>query len=546
MAQIEFIDYSFKYPNEDKKALDNINLNIEEGEFVLICGPSGSGKSTLIQQLKTEIAPEGRRYGKILYNNKDIIELDSFIQASDIGMVFQEPDAQIVTDKVINELAFSMENLGYSLDTMGRRMGEIVQFFSMEDRLYEDIHNLSGGQKQILNLASVLLLQPKILLLDEPTSQLDPIASRDFIQMLESLNKDYSITVILSEHRLDDVFPIADRVIFLDKGNIKYEGSPRDAARDIYRKNDKMFFDFLPDISKLYFKLDKGENSMPLTVREGRDWIKNLDIGESFLPVSNSGERDTIIKAKNISFKYERERPLVLNKLNLNIHKGEILSILGGNGSGKSTLLRLLGGAYKPKYGKIYLNGENFYKIPESERYKYIGYLDQNPILYFLHDNVKEEIYNRGEKVHASDRDIEYLINLFQLEDILNRHPYDISGGEKQKLALVLVLLAKPKILLLDEATKGIDPISKNEIGKLLLDLKADGMTIVMATHDIEFAARFSDRCALLFDGDIKTLEKPREFFSENYFYTTTINRILRNKMPQAILYEDVILNEYI
>ena len=546
MAQIEFRDYSFKYPKENKKALDNINLKIEEGEFVLIAGPSGSGKSTLIQQLKTEIAPEGNRDGEILYNNKEIIELDSFTQASDIGMVFQEPEAQIVTDKVINELAFSMENLGYSLDTMGRRMGEIVQFFGMENRLYEDIHNLSGGQKQILNLASVLLLQPKVLLLDEPTSQLDPISSRDFIQMLENLNKDYSITTILSEHRLDNIFAIADRVILLDNGHIKYEGSPENVAREIYESGDKVYFDFLPNISKLYFKLDKDTSPMPLTVREGRNWIRNMDIGESILPIPNNDKKDIIIKAKNISFKYERERPLILDKLNLNIYNGEILSLLGGNGSGKSTLLKVLGGAFKPQYGKIYLNGENFYKISQSERYKYIGYLDQNPILYFLQDSVKEEIYKRRESVDAKVEYMEYLIDLFALDEILNRHPYDISGGEKQKLALALVLLAKPKILLLDEATKGIDPISKDEIGKLLLDLKEEGMTIIMATHDIEFAAKFSDRCALLFDGDIKTLEEPEEFFSENYFYTTTINRIIRDKVPKAILYEDVVINEYI
>lgn len=235
-----------------------------------------------------------------------------------------------------------------------------------------------------------------------------------------------------------------------------------------------------------------------------------------------------------------------MDKLNLNIHNGEILSLLGGNGSGKSTLLRVLGGAYKPQYGKIYLNGKSYYKISKEERYKHIGYLDQNPILYFLYDSVKEEIYTRGEKLNAKNSDIEYLLDLFELGKILNSHPYDISGGEKQKLALALVLLSKPKILLLDEATKGIDPISKDEIGKLLLNLKEKGMTIVMATHDIEFAAKFSDRCALLFDGDIKTLERPREFFSENYFYTTTINRIIRDKMPKAILYEDVVINEYI
>lgn len=547
MAQIELIEYSFKYPREDKKALDNINLSIDEGEFILICGPSGCGKTTLLQQLKKEIIPEGEITGNALYKDTKIDDLNDFIAASDIGMVFQEPETQIVTDRVINELAFSMENLGYSLDTMGRRIGEMVHFFGIEDKMYEKVYNLSGGQKQVLNLASVLVLQPKVLLLDEPTSQLDPVSSKEFIQMVQNLNRDFSITVILSEHRLDEIFHIADRVIMLDKGQIKYEGSPRDVAREIYKKEDKVFLNYIPDISRLYFKLDKEKDNMPLTVREGKKWIKNIDIKENNPTNSSSKEKkNTIINIKNISFKYEREKPLVLDKLNLDINQSEILSILGGNGAGKSTLLKVVAGAYKPQYGEIYINGEKLYNIDESERFRHIGYLDQNPTLYFLHDSVEEEIYNRAEKINADEKDVKYLIDLFELNNILHRHPYDISGGEKQKVALTTVLLAKPKILLLDEPTKGIDPISKKKIGELLLNLKEMGITLVIATHDIEFAARFSDRCALLFDGDIKTIEEPRDFFSQNYFYTTSINRIMRDKLPNAIIYEDVVQDEHI
>ena len=547
MAQIQLIEYSFKYPREDKKALDNINLSIDEGEFILICGPSGCGKTTLLQQLKKEILPEGEITGNALYEGTKIDDLDDFIAASHIGMVFQEPETQIVTDRVINELAFSMENLGYSLDTMGRRMGEMVHFFGIEDKMYEKVYSLSGGQKQVLNLASVLVLQPKVLLLDEPTSQLDPVSSKEFIQMVQNLNRDFSITVILSEHRLDEIFHIADRVIMLDKGQIKYEGSPRDVAREIYKKEDKVFLNYIPDISRLYFKLDKEKDNMPLTVREGKKWIKNIDIKENNPTNSSSKEKkNTMINIKNISFKYEREKPLVLDKLNLDINQSEILSILGGNGAGKSTLLKVVAGAYKPQYGEIYINGGKLYNIDEIERFRHIGYLDQNPTLYFLHDTVEDEIYNRAEKINADEKDVKYLIDLFELNNILHRHPYDISGGEKQKVALTTVLLAKPKILLLDEPTKGIDPISKKKIGELLLNLKKMGITLVMATHDIEFAARFSDRCALLFDGDIKTIEEPKDFFSQNYFYTTSINRIMRDKLPNAIIYEDVVQDEHI
>lgn len=541
MAQIELNEYSFKYPGEDKKALDNINLSIDEGEFILICGPSGCGKTTLLQQLKKEIIPEGDKKGTALYKGMPISELDGFTAASNIGMVFQEPESQIVTDRVINELAFSMENLGYPLDIMGRRMGEMVHFFGLENKLYEKVHNLSGGQKQVLNLASVLLLQPKVLLLDEPTSQLDPVSSKEFIQMVENLNRDYSITVILSEHRLEEVFQIADRVIMLDKGQIKYQGTPKDIAKEIYSKDDKIFLNYLPSISKLYFNLDEEKDNMPLTVREGKRWVKDISLEEKPSVKPNTKEKESILKIKNISFKYEREKPLVLNKLNLDINEGEILSILGGNGSGKSTLLKTLAGGNKPQYGDIYFKGKKLYSIDINKRFKYIGYLDQNPMLYFLHDKVKDEIYNRAEKIGVDERDIHYLIDLFELNNILHRHPYDISGGEKQKVALATVLLAKPKVLLLDEPTKGIDPISKNKIGELLLNLRESGITLVMATHDIEFSAKFSDRCALLFDGDIKTVEEPNTFFSQNYFYTTTINRVMREKLPNAIVYEDVV-----
>lgn len=541
MAQIELKEYSFKYPGEDKKALDNINLSIDEGEFILICGPSGCGKTTLLQQLKKEIIPEGDKKGTALYKGMPISELDGFTAASNIGMVFQEPESQIVTDRVINELAFSMENLGYPLDIMGRRMGEMVHFFGLENKLYEKVHNLSGGQKQVLNLASVLLLQPKVLLLDEPTSQLDPVSSKEFIQMVENLNRDYSITVILSEHRLEEVFQIADRVIMLDKGQIKYQGTPKDIAKEIYSKDDKIFLNYLPSISKLYFNLDEEKDNMPLTVREGKRWVKDISLEEKPSVKPNTKEKESILKIKNISFKYEREKPLVLNKLNLDINEGEILSILGGNGSGKSTLLKTLAGGNKPQYGDIYFKGKKLYSIDINKRFKYIGYLDQNPMLYFLHDKVKDEIYNRAEKIGVDERDIHYLIDLFELNNILHRHPYDISGGEKQKVALATVLLAKPKVLLLDEPTKGIDPISKNKIGELLLNLRESGITLVMATHDIEFSAKFSDRCALLFDGDIKTVEEPNTFFSQNYFYTTTINRVMREKLPNAIVYEDVV-----
>jgi energy-coupling factor transporter ATP-binding protein EcfA2 len=543
MAQIELNKFSFKYPGEEKKALDNIDLSIDEGEFILICGPSGCGKTTFLQQLKKEICPEGEIQGKATYNGVEIMKLDDLVASQQIGMVFQEPESQIVTDSVCHELAFSMENMGYPVDMMRRRIGEMVHFFGIEEKMYESVHNLSGGQKQILNLASVLLLQPKVLLLDEPTSQLDPVSSREFIQMVYNLNRDFSITVLLSEHRLEEVFPIADRVVIMDEGRIKYHGTPRDVADKIYRSGDEKFFKYLPSITKLYFTLDedKKKENIPFVVREGKKWVEGIDIKEDAIEPNDDEMEDTIMKLKDVSFKYEREKPFILRKLNFSINKGEILSILGGNGAGKSTLLKVMAGANKPQYGQVYLEGEKLYKMDERKRYSKVGYLAQNPMLYFFHDTVKSDIYDVAEKAGAKEEEVRELIKIFSIEDILDRHPYDISGGEKQKVALITVLLPKPEILLLDEPTKGIDPISKMDIGELIFKLKDEGITIVMATHDIEFAARFSDRCALIFDGDIACSEKPSRFFSENYFYTTTVNRVMREKMPHAVVWEDVI-----
>lgn len=544
MAQIVLNKLSFKYPGEEKYALDNINLSIDEGEFVLICGPSGCGKTTLLHQLKKEIQPEGNVNGQILFNGVEIKKLEDIVASQEIGMVFQEPESQIVTDTVCHELAFSMENIGYPVDMMRRRIGEMVHFFGIEEKMYESIHNLSGGQKQILNLASVLLLQPKLLLLDEPTSQLDPVSSREFIQMVYDLNRDFSITVLLSEHRLEEVFPIADKVIIMDEGNIVYHGTPKAVAMDIFKNEDKKFFKYLPSTAKLYFTLDeyKSKENIPLTIREGKKWVSNVELCEGIVEKKNPiNNESTIMSLKNVSFKYEREKPFILRKLNFNIKRGECISILGGNGAGKSTLLKVMAGANKPQYGHVKIGDKKLYSISKNERFSQIGYLAQNPMLYFLHDNVRDEIYDVAKRVKASEKEVQQLIELFSVGEILDRHPYDISGGEKQKVALITVLLPNPEILFLDEPTKGIDPMSKIKFGNLINKLKNKGITIVMATHDIEFAARFSDHCALLFDGDIACIEEPTTFFSKNYFYTTTVNRVMREKLPHAIVWEDVI-----
>jgi len=551
MALIDIQNLNFAYPHSTEKTLKDINISVEAGEFVVICGPSGCGKTTLISQLKREIRPEGELSGRILYRGLPIDCLSKQEAAAEIGMVFQDPENQIVLDTVIHELAFAMENLGYDILAMKKRIGEMCSFFGLEKMLHKPVNELSGGEKQILSLASVLLLQPKVLLLDEPTSQLDPIASKEFLQMVHRLNRELSMTVIMTEHRLEDVFPLADKVIFMQEGEIKHMGDPKSVSFSMLASKDASVYNYLPSVVRMYSYL-KGEiesSEIPVDVREAKKTICDLIVETQLINGSDSPRSKVsekpIIKLTEVCFRYEKDQPDVLNRLSLEVFPGEFLAILGGNGAGKSTLLQVMAGLKKPQRGKVYFKGQDMLRIKDEDRYLQIGYLAQNPMLYFIHDTVEEEIYRRAEilkdKVDNIDELLEEYIDLFGLGPLLKRHPYDLSGGEKQKLAMATVLLSRPKVLLLDEPTKGLDPTFKVSFKGALDKLIKRGTTIVMVSHDIEFVAANAGSCALLFNGEITTKDSPVNFFSENYFYTTAVNRTVREKLPKAITVEDVI-----
>lgn len=548
MAKIDIRNFSFTYPRAEKEALSNLNLSVKEGEFVVICGPSGCGKTTLLYQLKKQLRPRGHISGEIFYDDILIEELSDEKAATEIGIVFQDPESQIVLDTVIHELAFSLENMGYDTGKIRKSVAEMASFFGLENTLYKSIHELSGGQKQILNLASVLLLKPKVLLFDEPTSQLDPIAAQKFLSMIYRINQELSMTIIMTEHRLEDVFALADKVVILDEGKIKYLGTPKEVSYMILDKKDREFEKFLPSIVKLFFGLKKFPfkvEEIPMNVKEAKPVIARILKKDKSLVENREkpSKRKPIIKIKDVFFKYEKDAPLVLKGLSLDIFKGEILTIMGGNGTGKSTLLQVILGLKNPQHGKVLFEGKEVNRIAKKVRFSRIGYLAQNPMLYFVYDTVREEMFCRGERHNKASKDIEYLIERFSLRPLLNRHPYDLSGGEKQKLAMAIVLLSEPEVLLLDEPTKGVDPNFKEDFKKLLEDLQKSKVTIVMVTHDIEFAAKISTRCALIFDGKVACEASPRTFFSKNYFYTTSINRVVRDKIPEAIVVEDVIQN---
>ncbi|WP_341323214.1 energy-coupling factor transporter ATPase [Solibacillus sp. FSL H8-0523] len=536
MAIIKIENVSFTYPHESKSVLKNIQLDIEQGEFITLIGQSGCGKSTLLKHLKKELQPHGEKQGAIYYNGTNLRELDDYTAATDIGFVMQNPENQIVTDKVWHELAFGLENIGVDQVTIRRRVAEMANFFGIHKWFREKTTVLSGGQKQLLNLASILVMQPKVLLLDEPTSQLDPIAAMEFIHTLHRLNEELGITIICIEHRLEEVLPISDRVVVMDRGEILYDGEPKQVLNGLHKQHPMI--QALPTATKIFAALH-SDGVVPITIREGQKWLAKQSIQEApHLQQPVQSEQSIVLQAKEITFRYDKNDADILRNFNINVRTNDFFTIIGGNGSGKSTALNVLAGLEKPYRGEVFINGKKLKSYRNDELYRNIlAYLPQDPKILFTEKTAQKEL----EVVQGKQEKLTELVQLFHLEDKLQRHPYDLSGGEQQKLALAKILLLEPQILLLDEPTKGIDAHAKEELAQNLKMLQKGGLTIVMVTHDIEFSAQHSTRCALFFDGNLVSEDEPNAFYSGNSFYTTAAHRISRNVMKHAITCEDVV-----
>ena len=547
----------FSYPNQLKKALNNINFSIDEGDFVLICGESGCGKSTLLRHLKPELSPHGQVSGDIYYYSQKINDYSSKQLASEIGYVLQNPDSQIVTDKVWHELAFGLENMGLDTQSIRLRVAEMASFFGIQGWFRKNVNDLSGGQKQLLNLASIMAMQPKILILDEPTSQLDPIAAKDFIDTLVRINKELSTTIIMTEHNLEDIYSVCDKVIVMEDGKVICNDTNYKVA-DILSgdKNHKMFKS-LPTPSKIYNQLNgylEGANKSPLTVKNCRQWLNDsmdevtitkLDDTETEINIDEK-DREIAIELKDVYFQYNKISEPTIRDLSFKVYKGEIYSILGGNGTGKSTTLSLVARQRKPQRGKIFINNIEMKKYNNKSLYENnLALLPQNPQSLFVFETVREDLEEvlilKNKDREYIDKEVKRVSKLLDIEHLLEHHPYDLSGGELQRAGMAKVMLLNPKIILLDEPTKGLDAYCKEEIGKMLMKLRDMGVTIVVVSHDIEFSARYSDRCAMFFDGSIVSEGTPREFFLGNNFYTTVSNRIARNIFEDTLIYEDVV-----
>lgn len=540
MAHIAVKDLSFTYPNSTKKALDNINMEIEPGQFILVCGASGCSKTTLLRHFKSVLTPHGKREGRIIFNNKELSEIPEKEQAEKIGFVFQSPEDQIVTDKVWHELAFSLESLNKPSDVIALRSAETAGYFDLGDKYRSDVNTLSGGQKQLLNLASVMTVTPEVLILDEPTSQLDPIASDNFLSQIKKLNDDLGVTIIISEHNLERVFSMADKVAVMKDGKLVSFDTPENTAKSFGDKTSDFFLS-LPSSAQIAV-MASFDGKTPLTVKEGRQALiangitdKKTDLISSNEIENKESKKERILEIDDVFFRYNRYSPDVLRNLSLDVNRGEILCVTGGNGEGKSTLFSILSGMTAPYSGKIKAGKKSM--KPSDLRNK-TSLLPQDVSVLFVKDSVIDELKEVKKKngETPSDEEINKTAELFEIDNLLKSHPFDLSGGEQEKLAIAKILLTEAEIYLFDEPTNGMDPTFKIKFGEIIRELKKSGKTFIIVSHDIEFSATFADRCVMIFDGRVVSDSEPREFFAGNSFYTTTANRIVRSVFPDCIL----------
>ncbi len=521
---------SFAYPGRGKKALSNVSLSVSEGEFITVLGQSGSGKTTLLRLLKPELSPHGILTGEILYKGAPIKACTQKASAAQIGFVMQNPESQIVTDRVWHELAFGAESLGLPSEEIRARVSEMASFFGIQNWFYRNTAELSGGEKQLLNLAAVMVAKPKVLILDEPTSRLDPIAASEFIGLVTKINRELGTTVIMSEHRTEEALPSSDRVIVMDGGAVAADAAPEEVGTRLSAVRHIMY-EALPAPTRVFGAL--GEDKLPVTVRDGRTRLAACLFEKAPRQIKRAKRAvsaETVLEAKEVFFRYGRENPYAVRDLSMKVKKGELYAIMGGNGTGKSTALSLFAGIKEPERGKLQINGRT-------------ALLPQSPEILFTKNTVGEVILSAAELLPEEERAqaAEKVVSLCRLTELTDANPYDLSGGERQRVALAAVLLTGADILLLDEPTKGMDAHFKRIFAGILKKLTADGVTILTVSHDVDFCAEYADSVALFFDGAVTSEGAPEEFFPKNRFYTTAACRMADGILPGAVTVGDII-----
>ena len=546
ISLFEIENLTYFYPDSRLPSLKNINLSLEQEEFLLVVGGSGSGKSTLARVL-AGLVPDyygGKICGQVLFQGKPLQDNRRSL-SSLVGIVFQDPEKQLVMTSVEAEIAFGLENLGLPHQEMFRRVAEVMSFLNLSPLKDEFTANLSGGQKQKVALASVLAMKPRVLILDEPTSQLDPAAADEFLYLVERLNREMGYTVVLIEQRLDRCFHLADRVAFMDRGEILHTGTAAEAARWQVQHT----LPFIPPVSRFFVSI--GSAVVPMTVKDGRRELEKYFAA----PVPATGIYDrqiedpgqwsagktAVLEVEDIWFTYENGRE-ALKGVSLTVARGDFLVIMGENAAGKSTLLKMIPGILKPGRGRVTVLGEDTGNSTPASMARKIGYLSQNPNDYLFEDTVEGELRFTLNNLGRADQGmVDGVLEKLDLNGVRGANPRDLSGGERQRVALASVLVAGPELLLLDEPTRGMDYSLKNELGTLLQGLNERGLTTILVTHDVEFAAEYARRVTMMFDGRITGDGSKYQVLKGSAFYSPQMARLFNNIRDNILTVDDAI-----
>lgn len=528
MPAIEVRSLSFAYPGADAAVLEGLDWSVPQGAFALLVGGTGSGKSTLLSLLKPEIAPAGERTGELLVLGENVADMDVRASAERVGYVFQDPENQIVCETVWHEMAFGLENLGASRDEMRRRVAETSYFFGLEDWLHRDADTLSGGRKQLLSLAAVLALRPRVLLLDEPTSQLDPVAEKNFLHALFRVNRELGCTVVVATHQPRPMLEYATRAYRIEGGRVRevadivslgYReelfsgevpgwGASRRAKNGVFSSASGQPGSLDPrggaPGAKKGLKSDKSAEFGAQILPQGDSGAPSRAGGCRILPKMHAGPATTLAGSW---FRYDRASGWVLRGLDASFSAGAVHAVVGGNGCGKSTMLSVLAKTVKLQRGRMVRAAASAALLP------------QNPKALLVAETVRDELMEWASTCGYDEAVARERAASLGLSGLDGRHPYDLSGGQRQLLALAKLLLIGPELLLLDEPTKGLDLTSRRIIARALRDHAEAGGTVIMATHDLDFAEQVADDIAMMFDGEIACMEPPTDFFADNVFY---------------------------
>lgn len=525
---IEVRGLSFTYPGAEAPVLDELDWSVPQGAFALLVGGTGSGKSTLLSLLKPEIAPAGERTGDARVLGENVADMDVRASAERVGYVFQDPENQIVCETVWHEMAFGLENLGMPRDEMRRRVAETSYFFGLEDWLHRDTDTLSGGRKQLLSLAAVLALRPRVLLLDEPTSQLDPVAEKNFLHALFRVNRELGCTVVVATHQPRPMLEYATCAYRIEGGRVREVadiaslghreelfsgevpgwGGSRRAKNGIFSiaGGRQGSLDPHADVAgaKKGPKTDKSAKFEAQILPQDDSGASSRAGGCRIFPKMYAGSATTLTGSW---FRYDRASGWVLRGLDVAFSTGAVHAIVGGNGCGKSTMLSILARTAKLQRGRMVRGAASAALLP------------QNPKALLVAETVHDELMEWASTCGYDEDAAQERAAQLGLDGLDARHPYDLSGGQRQLLALAKLLLIGPELLLLDEPTKGLDLTSRRIIARALCEHAQAGGTVIMATHDLGFAEQAADDVAMMFDGEIACMEPPADFFADNVFY---------------------------